>query len=499
MRFRNLYIICGVLATFFSCSDAIEIDQPGRLSADAAFQSVSDLESGLFGVYNRFDVTPEIAFTTNFTDESAVGSENGGQGFALFAFNLNAASTAPANFWVRNYSAINGANRLLEAADLIEIGEGEQDLYNSIVGQTLALRAYFYTELLSYYSPDYSDDSSLGVPLIDFVPSIDIQPLRNTTGEIWDFVLDDLSRANGLISTQSSVTFISRDFITALRARIAAYRGNYDTALPLAMGLLNKYGIADRTEYSDMWFDQDNTEIIFKLERSQGDPYDGQGITGSSAAGGWAGARWAFTNRGIAGAPYFEINRALFNMLDPDDIRYDVNVHPSSVIDPDYPDAENYRTDDILVVDKYPGSEGVPLMNDLKVFRSSEMLFIAAEAYADAGSFNGSSNSTAALIKRLRDARFGESTELPEYNNEAEAFGAILDERRIELAFEGHRYKDLKRIGARGNRAIDRDPLDCAQFNACTLQPTDYRFTLPLPIVEFNANPGLREQQNPGY
>lgn len=498
MKIKNLLYI-GLFAGFISCNDAIEIDQPGRLSAEAAYQTVDDLQSGLFGVYNAFDTTPEIAFTTNFTDESAVGRENGGQGFDLFAFNLNAASTASSNFWVRNYAAINDANLLIEAAELIEPDADNQELYNSVLGQAYALRAYFYTELMSYYSTDYTDDSALGVPIIDFVPSVDIQPLRDTSGDVWAFISQDLTTAKGLISSQSNATYISKDFVTALQARIAAYRGRYSEALPLAMGLLNKYGIADRTQYEDMWFDEDNTEIIFKLLRNQGDPYDGQGVTGSVIAGGWAGARWAFTNRGIAGAPYFEINRALFNMLDMDDVRYDVIVHPSSIIDPDYPDATNYREDDILVVDKYPITEGVPLMADLKVFRSSEMLFIAAEAYADAGNLNGASNSVAALLKRLRDARFGTETALPVFNNQQSAFGAILDERRVELAFEGHRYKDLKRLGVRGNRGIDRDPLDCAQFNACTLDATDYRFTLPLPIVEFNANPGLREQQNPGY
>jgi hypothetical protein len=85
------------------------------------------------------------------------------------------------------------------------------------------------------------------------------------------------------------------------------------------------------------------------------------------------------------------------------------------------------------------------------------------------------------------------------YANESEAFGALLDERRVELSFEGHRYKDLKRLGARANRGVSKDAIDCAFNGACTLAATDFRFTLPLPIVEFNANPGLRDQQNPGY
>jgi hypothetical protein len=43
------------------------------------------------------------------------------------------------------------------------------------------------------------------------------------------------------------------------------------------------------------------------------------------------------------------------------------------------------------------------------------MLLILAESYADVGNFNGATNSTAALIKRLRDARFGTAQALPNY------------------------------------------------------------------------------------
>jgi hypothetical protein len=135
-------------------------------------------------------------------------------------------------------------------------------------------------------------------------------------------------------------------------------------------------------------------------------------------------------------------------------------------------------------------------MNDLKAFRSSEMLLILAEARAAAGNFTGA----AILIKQLRDARFGSAQAQPIYANQAEAFAGILDERRIELSFEGHRYLDLKRLGTAANKGIERDMTDCtAQSGACTLPANDFRFALPIPIVEINGNPGIGDQQNPGY
>lgn len=499
MKIIKKLFILNVLIFFASCNDAIEIDQPGRLTADAAFQNTADLQAGLYGLYNQFDLTPEIAFTAIFTDELAIGFDNGGQGLTDYGFILNAGSTAPANFWVRNYAAINTANRLISAAEALTPEAGSEDEYEDILGQAYALRAFAHFQLQSYFTTDYSDDSALGVIAMDYVPTIDQNLLRNTNAEVFGLIESDLDTAESLLNTVSDATFVSQDFVKALRARMAAYRQNYTVAETYSKELLDKYGLADTTEYRAMFADTSNAEIIFKLERTIGDSYDVQGATGSPAAGGWAGARFAFVGPGVDGSPYFEMGRSLFNLFDEESVRYEVNVHPSSVIDPDYQDGPGGQGNDVLVVDKYEGSEGRPLMNDLKVFRSSEMLLILAEAYAAQDNFNGDSNSTASLIKQMRDARLGEDTALPAYANKTEAFADILEERRVELAFEGHRYKDLKRLGERANAGVSKDPVDCAFNGACTLAPTDFRFTFPIPIVEFNANPGLREQQNPGY
>ncbi len=489
MKNTKYLLICMALA-FFGCDDAIEIDQPGRLDAGSAFQTVSDLNLGLLGLYNEFDTTPEIQFNAVFTDELAVGFDSGGQGIGNgeYGFILNPNSAAPIAAWVNYNDAINVANRILEASENIA-PEGD---YNDILGQTYALRAFAYFQLISYFSPDYSDDSALATILYDFVPTPDQELPRSTNGEVFALINDDLDRAEDLLTVQSDATFVSQDFVTALRARMAAYRGNYAQAGTFASELLDKYPLANREQFKNMFLDEDNTEIIFKLERTINDDYDGQGSTGSGFAGGWAGANFAFVNATIEGSPYFEIGRSLFNLMEEEDVRYEVNLEPTSIVSPDYTNSDDFQNEDILIVGKYPGNEK-PLLNDLKVFRIAEMLFINAESLVDAGDLTGA----AELIKELRDARYGTPQPLPSYANSQEAFNDILNERRIELAFEGHRWKDLKRLGATAGQSIQRDPLDCAINDACSLDPTDYRFTMPIPIVELSANPNI--QQNPGY
>jgi hypothetical protein len=500
---KNLFLAIGVFSGLVACNDAIDIDQPGRLDADAAFQTVDDLEAGLFGVYDQFDISPDIAFQSIFTDELSIGFDNGGQGLADYGFVLNAGSDAPEAFWTNGYDQLNAANRLIEAAEIVTPEDAaDQARYNQVLGEAYALRAWGHFILLSYFSPDYADDNALSVINLDFVPTIDQQLLRNTNGETFALIEEDLTRAASLITEDNGVTRINDDFVTALRARIAAYRAdptdptdpNWAAAASLSQQLIDKYPLANRAEYEAMFLDTSDGEVIFKLERTNNDTYDGQGATGSPFAGGWAGARFAFVDATLAGSPYFEMGRSLFNLLDPADIRYDVNVAPTSLIDPDYLTNQNPATD-ILVVQKYPGSEGQPLMNDLKIFRASEMYLIRAEALVAQGNLG----EAAELIQDLRDARFGAATALPSFSNSTQAYAAILNERRIELAFEGHRYLDLKRLGSVANQGVLKDPVDCAFNGACTLSADDFRFTLPLPIVEFNANPGIREQQNPGY
>ncbi|MFD0796787.1 RagB/SusD family nutrient uptake outer membrane protein [Maribacter chungangensis] len=487
---NSKYLLIGLAIALFGCNDAIDIDQPGRLDAGAAFTTVSDLNLGLLGLYNEFDITPEIQFNAVFTDELSIGFDNGGQGIGdgTYGFILNPNSAIARATWFNYNDAINAANRILAAAETIPAEAN----YNDILGQTYALRAFAYFQLISYYSTDYTDDSALATILYDFVPTPDQQLPRSTNAEVFAFINSDLEQAQNLLTEEANATFVSQDFVTALRARMAAYRGNYTQASEFASELLEKYPLADKEAYKNVFQDEDNTGVIFKLERTINDDYDGQGTTGSAFAGGWAGANFAFVNSTIEGSPYFEIGRSLFNLMDEDDVRYEVNVEPTSVISADYVNAEDFINDDILIVGKYQGNEK-PLLNDLKVFRIAEMLLINAEALADAGNLTGA----AELIKELRDARFGTAQALPSYANSQEAFNDILTERRIEFAFEGHRWKDIKRLGERAGQGIVRDPLDCAINDACSLSPPDSRFTLPIPIDEIAGNSNI--QQNPGY
>jgi hypothetical protein len=65
----------------------------------------------------------------------------------------------------------------------------------------------------------------------------------------------------------------------------------------------------------------------------------------------------------------------------------------------------------------------------------------------------------------------------------------ILRQRRIELAFEGHRFWDLKRLG--------RDIIKAPVFNGGDVLFSDIRILAPIPLQETQVNSNF--PQNAGY
>lgn len=494
MKNIKTYLFVALSGLLFnSCDDAIDIVQQGELYPDTAFETVNDLQIGLNGVYSYMGGGTEILFTSIFTDEVAIGIANGGQGRdGDLAFIMNVNNGYAGSIWRNNYSTIVNANRLIAGAANVTPTEEETAEYNHILAQVYAMRAYQHLVLMSYFCPNMKDDNALGVIALDHVAGVDELLPRNTAGEVFALIESDLDFAEANI-TEASIGeqryYIAQNFIKAVRARMAAYRGQYDIAEQYADQLIATYPLTPKTigstqAYRNIWSDTDpatasQSEVIFKLQRTGGVANFSQ--------------YWASINSTVSGSAFYEVNRSLFNLVNfPGDIRRLVIADPTAVVDPNYATNPDYETSDILPVGKYPGSEGTFLLNDIKLFRVSEMYFIKAEARANAGDLAGA----AAAIAAVRTARYG-SAQTVSYADVTSAWAGILDERRAELAFEGHRYIDLKRLGTLANKGVERYSRDCEWNGACTLSATDYRFTLPIPFSELTVNTNI--QQNPGY
>jgi starch-binding outer membrane protein, SusD/RagB family len=460
---NKILIGCLAVATLFgtqSCEDNLDIQPNSSLIADTAFKNVEDLQNALNSAYANYD-NNTILFNSIFTDNTKVGVDNGGQQLTLHRLVLDPTTGVAGALWTSRYAMINKVNRIMEAAGQITIPEGREDEVDHILGQAYALRAFAHFELFQYFTPDYQDPNGLSVPAVETVVTVENLP-RNTVSEVYTLMNSDLDTAASLLdSGLNDVKYITPDFITALRARMALFAGEYSKAKGFAETLINKYALADQAEYVNMFLDLDDTEVIFEAARVIGDARPGY--------------IWHFSG----GGPFIEMSNSLFNELETEDVRYGVLFNA----DDSDPSAN------LHLINKYPGT-AVEFLADVKVFRVSEMYLIKAEAEMRSSMLEESK----ATLKELRDARFGMETAIPSYSSLNEGLDFLLEERRIELAFEGHRYLDLKRL----NRDLVRAQADCGNLdNACEIPSSDKRFTLPIPLFEMNANPLM--VQNPGY
>lgn len=484
MKKVKVLLFVVVASLFAACDDAIDIKQPSEFPNP--FESVEDLQKGLNGVYFAAPGENHIIFTSIFTDEVKVGVANGGQGLdGELAFQLNNTSDDAASIWLGNYYLINSANRVIEGAANIVPTEGEVAKYNTILAQAHFLRAYGHFQIITFFSPNMADDSALGAILMDYVPATTDKSPRRTNGEVYAFIESDLAFADenldeSLVTEEYVTPFgVSKKAILAFRARMAAYREKYDLAKSYVDQLgtltLAAKGNATSSPYVNMFSpDNNNAEVIWKLDRAAG------------GAGNFVGA-WSSVNSSISGSPFYEVGTSLYGLVsNPLDIRRQVIVDPSA--------APGYT---VKPVGKYRLSESTNLLGDIKVFRNSEMYLIRAEYYASVSDFAG----VAAQINAVRRARYGTPVggagDIAAPASQETAWVAILRERRAELAFEGHRYVDIRRLGKKANLGIERDVNDFAFNNAYTLPLDDHRWTLPVPLSEQSANPTI--QQNPGY
>lgn len=515
MKMKKIFILsllAGALSV--SCSnDLLEPFTPGSLTSDLAITSSSDLQRVMNSTYGLAANREDVIFSSVFTDEVGIGFANGGQGISdNYVFFLNISSVSPDTIWTNGYLILSRANRVITFADDLIAktavsNTAEITKLKTLKAEALIIRAMAHLKIMGYFSPDLKSDTALAGILADrIILSSEPAQQRVTNGVFYTAIHKDLDDALSIFSTTASPytgatakLYANADLARALKARAYSYKGDFANAETWANTVISTSGLvlADATNYSSVFLTDSepaNTEVIFRLKRT---------LQQSSQATN-LGNGYASVTATYSGSPFYEVSRALYNKLDanPTDVRKNVIVAQSSVIDPNYRTSSDYRNSDVLVIGKHPGSSTVGNLNsDIKVMRLSEMYFIRAEGRVFANDLVGA----ATAIKAIRDKRFPTAQALPVFSTAAAAWKAILDERRLEFAYEGYRFIDLKRLGTlAGGSSIDRDAADYSSSSAnypaanpSNLPLSSTKFALPIPITELNANPNI--QQNAGY
>ena len=380
--------------------------------------------------------------------------------------------------WGGHYNTINEVNVVLSQIDDLEVeAANPQAIRDRIKGEAFFLRAINYFDLVrakSYEPGREVNGFNLGV-IIRTEPTETVEDAdfraRSTNQEVYDLVVSDLQQAISLLdgTSRGSKNFASVAAAQALLARVQLYQGNYAAAEAAATAALalSPASLIDASE--------DATALVTAFQASTNPESIFEVILTPSTDGNVTG-----------------VNASLQSLTDPTRGGFFDAVPTNDLVDAhEEGDARlalysraTVAGEDLPYIRKYTGAVAQDV-DPVPVFRVSEMLLIQAEARAEQGNIDGA----LAALNTLRNARgldsFGDDDD-----DDASAGGiidAVLAERRVELAFEGHRFFDLKRRG-----------LDIPKPTRGTVIPyTDFRVLAQLPETEVDNNPQL--VQNPGY
>lgn len=449
--FINLFILSSLPA----CLDE---NSPNFLNVEGAIKDGASLEAAVIGLYSTLQQPGYygesfLLSSEGHTDNATTG---GYQNLSLDQIGnkeVTGANVISENIWTSIYRVIANANLALKFLPTIE--DLDTKVKNHLEGETRAIRAMAHFDLLRYYGEHWNMASSAGIPIVQSPQEIKDQPSRATVSDTYQFIISELTKSASLLDQSvKDKSFINLNAVNALLARIFLYKADYEKAAEYATKVIgsNDFQILDATKFLDIYRSKLSSESVFEL------------LFDSQNRSGYNGATFSRTDaiRPELGYLASKNLQEFFNSRVGD-------VRNSLV------DFSSENNDVTILPDgrtqKYRGEASKD--NSAYIIRFAEMYLIRAEAL---GNLKGLADLNFLRLKRGLSVLSPNQVSTP-----TDFLNAVLNERRAELNFEGHRYFDLART--RKVKSV--------------LKIDDFRSIFPIPIREIIANPNLK--QNPGY
>ncbi|TVR28172.1 MAG: RagB/SusD family nutrient uptake outer membrane protein [Balneolaceae bacterium] len=472
----KILLIAAATVAFMACDDLIQVEPQQSVSAEVATQS----STGILAVYHRgyraqmFEAYWGLRMVMAgdvLADNGVSNPANSGRwtGEPINSFGSGVGG------WGR-YSGINDLNTVIKHAPTVD-GFSENERAR-IVGETLFLRALSYHDLVKVYGYEPTkivDGWDRGV-ILRTEPTETVEQTafqsRASVLEIYEQIERDLLESISLLSQSdgNAPTFVSLAASHALLSRVYLYWERWDDAITHATLAIENTGVTvvGPGAVADMYGGSGpNPESIFELK-----------FTSSESLGVNVALSSALTpNVWLDVLPSDEF-LALFA---PEDARND--LYP--ITESNYPDVIGTQNEGLRYVAKYDATVATHTDN-VPVIRISEVYLTRAEAYAERGNAGDAvlANNDLNVIRTNRglDAYVAPPADLVE---------EILLERRRELAFEGHRWQDLKRKGWDIVKPAATGPAPTLIYGE------NIQFLSRIPQAQVTLNPNL--EQNPGY
>lgn len=457
-KIYKLVLVLMVTGMFTACKKALDVQPQQTIDAGTALQSDQDVNSLIVGGYSLLG--GGSLYGTNLL---MLPDLSGGDGTCTWrgtfqsprqiANKTMTRNNTDANLtWTAAYNAINTANIALNSLGIVK----DADLKTQLEGEALFIRGIMHFELVRFYGLPWgatAGNTQLGVPIKTKPTNTEAEAFekvpRSTVKEVYDLVIADLTKAATLLPEENEKR-ASRYAALAFLSRVYLQQGNYAAAIAAANEVIESGLFKLNASVSAVFTNKNTDESIWEIQQNE------QNNAGTS-------------NNGMA----------TFYASKPGIGRADVRITASFV-------ANSYPAGDLRQTEWYyigtgarPGNTYCSKWNsfsqNLPIIRIAEMYLTRAECNLVLGT-----TMTATPAEDLAQIKNSIRT-----NSTAPANPTLDDvrkERFIELAFEGQRIHNLKRL----------------QLSTGSFPWNDNKLVFPIPQREVDATSGVLAQ-NPGY
>jgi starch-binding outer membrane protein, SusD/RagB family len=449
MKSIRFILTISILFAVGACENNVLEPEPiDVVINDVVLNEAKDIPNVEIGLYSAFrGMTNTIIIAGDLTADNLIHIGTFSQYRELGIKKITAANASVATLWSNLYSTIYIANFMLERLPTIP--------GVPTATRTKAEATARYIRGMCYFIGAYTFGA---FPL---VTTTDIEVNRNIARTSRDEILafaeaDLISAAGQLPLSPPSPAFASEYAVRAALARFYLFQQNWAAAEANASIVINSGSYQLDDDYTDIVYSDFPAEAIFEVGYTIADDPATLNTLFKSRR------EIVPSNQQVVALASAESGDRLLSMeFDIDNLK---------------------GNDNGWEVAKY--GTAVDDNNNIMVFRLAEMYLIRAEARAHLGNTTGA-NSAQSDVNLLRDRA---NAPLVGDVSQTVMLRLVEEERRYELAFEGHRWYDLVRTG----RASTVMPA----FNA---NWRDAYNLWPVPQREIQTNPSLQGDQNPGY
>lgn len=481
-------LLISLALVLTSCEGFLDVSPTNQASSAESISTAADAKVMLDGLFNA--MTTSDFYGRNFilygdAKSGNVTIQSNGRGYDyMFAYSHSATNYTMSGFWTSGYNMIMLANNIIEGCEVL--GDASANVY---AAQARTIRAMIHYDLCRLYGKCYNDDkASYGVPVVSETLSAGAQPLRNSVSEVYEFVISELDKAATDLSKKKADGYINYYANRAIKARALMDMQNYSGALSAAEEIINSgvYTLYTPAQWVASWGKEFGSESILELGM-----YVNEGDLGSTSD---IGAQFILGGGNGKNNQIFMASNYYLNLLgeDPTDVRWGV-MGEDQIQETNNEKGINmvrngscwkYRGG---LDNKGDGKASSSAVN-VKLVRLSEVYLIAAEAAAR--------NNAPAKAVQYYNAIHARSVGMPAATSVTA--DKILEEKCKETFGEGIRFWDLIRTNA--TIVMDDDTPDVkVTTRESSFTRSFYKCILPIYKSEINANPGIGEQQNPGY